>query len=130
MDSLSELPNLKVMSRNAVFRYKGKEADARAVGRELGVRAVLLGRITQRGDNLSISAELVDVDDNSHLWGEQYTRKLADALAVQKRDRRADFGQAAAQAERASRRRGWPSAKPRIRRRISFISRAASTPPS
>ena len=62
MDSLSELPNLKVMSHSAVFRYKGKEADARAVGRELGVRAVLTGRITQRGDNLSISAELVDVE--------------------------------------------------------------------
>ncbi len=83
MDSLSELPNLKVMSHSAVFRYKGKEADPRAVGRELGVRAVLIGRITQRGDNLSISAELVDVEDNSHLWGEQYNRKLADALAVQ-----------------------------------------------
>jgi len=83
MDSLSELPNLKVMSHSAVVRYKGKEADARTAGRELGVRAVLTGRITQRGDNLSISAELVDVDDNSHLWGEQYNRKLADALAVQ-----------------------------------------------
>jgi len=83
MDSLSELHNLKVMSHSAVFRYKGKEADPRVVGRELGVRAVLMGRITQRGDNLSISAELVDVHDNSHLWGEQYHRKLADALAVQ-----------------------------------------------
>jgi len=83
MDSLSELPNLKVMSHSAVFRYKGKEADPRAVGRELGVRAVLQGRITQRGDNLSISAELVDVDGNAHLWGEQYNRKLSDALAVQ-----------------------------------------------
>jgi len=83
MNSLAELPNLKVMSRNAVFRYKGKEADARAVGRELGVRAVLQGRVTERGDNLSISAELVDVEDNSHLWGERYNRKLADAQAVE-----------------------------------------------
>jgi len=83
MDSLSELPNLKVMSRSAVFRYKGKEPDVRTVGRELGVRAVLTGRITQRGENLAVSAELVDVADNSHLWGEQYNRKLADALAVQ-----------------------------------------------
>ena len=83
MDSLSELPNLKVMSHSAVFRYKGKEPDVRTAGRELGVRAVLTGRITQRGDNLVVSAELVDVADNSHLWGEQYHRKLADALAVQ-----------------------------------------------
>ena len=83
IDSLSQLPNLKVMSHSAVFRYKGKEADPRTAGRELGVRAVLTGRITQRGDNLSVSTELMNVDDNSHLWGEQYNRKLADALAVQ-----------------------------------------------
>ncbi len=83
MDSLSELPNLKVMSRSAVSRYKGKEPDVPSVGRDLGVRAVLTGRITQRGENLIVSAELVDVSDNSRLWGEQYNRKLADALAVQ-----------------------------------------------
>jgi TolB-like protein/Tfp pilus assembly protein PilF len=83
IDSLSQLPNLKVMSLSAVSRYKGKETDIRTVGRELGVRAVLSGRITQRGDNLSVSTELVNVDDNSALWGEQYNRKLADALAVQ-----------------------------------------------
>jgi eukaryotic-like serine/threonine-protein kinase len=83
MDSLSELPNLKVMSRSAVSRYKGKEPDVPSVGRELGVRAVLTGRITQRGENLTVSAELVDASDNSRLWGEQYNRKLVDALAVQ-----------------------------------------------
>jgi TolB-like protein len=82
MDSLSELPNLKVMSSSAVSRYKGKQPDVRSVGRELGVRAVLTGRITQRGDNLIVSAELVDAADNRHLWGERYDRKLADALAV------------------------------------------------
>jgi serine/threonine-protein kinase len=84
MDSLSQLPSLKVMSHDAVFRYKGKNPDARAAGRELGVRAVLTGRIEQRGDNLSVSAELVDVDGNAHLWGERYDRKVADALAVQR----------------------------------------------
>ena len=84
MDSLSQLPSLKVMSHDAVFRYKGKNPDARAVGRELGVRAVLTGRIVQRGDNLSVSAELVDVAGNAHLWGEQYDRRVADALAVQR----------------------------------------------
>ena len=83
IDSLSELPNLKVMSRSAVSRYKGKDVDPRTAGRELGVRAVLAGRIMQRGDKLSVSAELVAVDDNSHLWGEQYNRVLADALLVQ-----------------------------------------------
>jgi serine/threonine protein kinase/tetratricopeptide (TPR) repeat protein len=82
-DSLSELPNLKVKSRSAVLRYKGRDPDVMAVGRELGVRAVLTGRITQRGENLTVRTELVDAADNSHLWGEQYDRKLADALAVQ-----------------------------------------------
>ena len=102
MNSLSELPNLKVMSHNAVFRYKGKEADARVVGRELGVRAVLQGRITQRGENLTVSAELVNVADDSHLWGAQYNRKLADALAVQNEIAAGDCRQAAAQAEQRS----------------------------
>jgi eukaryotic-like serine/threonine-protein kinase len=83
IDSLSGLPNLKVMSRSAVFRYKGKDADPRAAGKELGVRAVLVGRITQRGDSLSVNAELVNTDDNSELWGDRYNRKLADVLAVQ-----------------------------------------------
>jgi len=83
MGSLSELPNLKVMSSSAVARYKGKTPDVPSVGKELGVRAVLTGRITRRGDNLTVTAELVDAADNSRLWGEQYNRKLADALAVQ-----------------------------------------------
>ncbi len=83
IDNLSELPGLKVMSRSSVLRYKGKEIDARTAGRELGVRAVLTGRIALRGENLSVSTELVDARDNSHLWGEHYNRKLADALAVQ-----------------------------------------------
>jgi serine/threonine-protein kinase len=83
INSLSQLPNLKVMSRSSAFRYKGREVDPQTAGKELGVRAVLTGRIAQRGENLSISTELVDTRDNSHLWGEQYNRKLADILAVQ-----------------------------------------------
>jgi serine/threonine protein kinase/tetratricopeptide (TPR) repeat protein len=84
IDSLSGLPNLKVMSRSAVFRYKGKDPDPRAAGQELGVRAVLTGRLTQHGNDLSVSAELVRVDDNTQLWGDLYDRKLADALSVQR----------------------------------------------
>ncbi|MGA8223615.1 MAG: protein kinase [Candidatus Acidiferrales bacterium] len=83
IDSLSELPSLKVTSWSGVSRYKGKDVDPHTVGRELNVRAVLAGRIIQRGDKLSIRAELVEVDDNSHLWGEQYNRTLADALPMQ-----------------------------------------------
>lgn len=83
IESLSQLPSLKVMSRNSVFRYKGKETDAKAVGRELGVRVVLTGRLWQRGDNLYINVELVDAGDNSHLWGQRYNRKLSDVIAIE-----------------------------------------------
>src|SRR5438876_6796310 len=83
INSLSQLPNLKVMSRNSVFHYKGKEMDAPAVAKELKVQAVLTGRVTQRGDGLSISVELVNAQDNSEIWGQQYNRKLADVFAVQ-----------------------------------------------
>jgi tetratricopeptide (TPR) repeat protein len=77
------LPNLKVMSRDSAFMYKGKDTDARTVGQTLGVRAVLKGRVMQRGDDLEISAELVDTRDNSHIWGQQYSRKASDIFALQ-----------------------------------------------
>lgn len=80
INSLS--PNLKVIALNSVLRYKGKQTDPQAVGRELNVSSVLMGRLTQRGDDLTINVELVDVRDNRHLWGQQYNRKLADITAV------------------------------------------------
>src|SRR6266699_6309048 len=83
INSLSQLPNLKVMSRNSVFHYKGKDIDAPAVAKDLKVQAVLTGRMTQRGDGLSISVELINAQDNSQIWGQQYNRKLADVFAVQ-----------------------------------------------
>src|SRR5687767_11429144 len=81
---LSQLPNIKVSPRSSVFRYKGKEIDAEKIGAELGVDAVMSGRIFQRGDNLSISVDLVDVRNNKTLWGEQYERKMSDLLATQR----------------------------------------------
>jgi eukaryotic-like serine/threonine-protein kinase len=83
INSLSELPTLSVMSRNSVFRYKGKATDTKTLGNELGVRAVLLGRVVEQGDNLSISVELVDTKNNRHIWGEQYNRKISDLASVQ-----------------------------------------------
>ncbi|HEX5734917.1 MAG TPA: protein kinase [Blastocatellia bacterium] len=83
INNLSQSPSLKVMSRNSVFRYKGRYADAREVGRELNVQAVLSGRLVQRGDSLSISVELVDAGDNSQVWGKQYNLNMADLLSVQ-----------------------------------------------
>jgi serine/threonine-protein kinase len=83
INHLSQLPNLAVMSRSSVFRYKGKDVDPQQVGRDLQVQAVLLGRVVQRGDDLSISAELVEVRSQRQIWGEQYNRKMADVQAVQ-----------------------------------------------
>ena len=84
INSLAQLPNLKVIARSTVFRYKGKETDPILVGKELGVRAVLVGRLRQQGDTMFISAELVDIRDGKQLWGDQYERKLADMLSVQR----------------------------------------------
>jgi TolB-like protein len=83
INSLSQLPGLKVISRGSAFRYKGKEIDPQQVARDLGVQAIVTGRVIQRGDQLQVSAELVNVSDKTQMWGEQFNRKAADALAVQ-----------------------------------------------
>ncbi len=82
INSLSQLPNLKVMSRDTVFRFKGRETNPQTVGRELGVGAIFKGRVTQRGDTLNISAELINSRDGSHIWGQMYDRKLADMATL------------------------------------------------
>jgi hypothetical protein len=72
-----------VIARNSVFRYKGKEDDPISAGQDLGVRAVVVGRVLQRGENLIVSAELIDVRENKQLWGQQYNnRKLDDVFTV------------------------------------------------
>ena len=81
--SLSQLSQLKVMARSTVFQYKGKEIDPRKVGHDLGVGAVVMGRLLQQGDNLTIRTELVNVSDGTELWGQEYNRKVADVFAVQ-----------------------------------------------
>jgi len=81
---LSQLPDLRVSPRSSVFRYKGQEIDVEKVGAELGVDAVMSGRMVQRGDNFTISVDLVDVRNKKTIWGEQYERKMSDLLATQK----------------------------------------------
>jgi TolB-like protein/Flp pilus assembly protein TadD len=83
IDRLSGLPNLKVISRTSAFRYKQREIEPRKVAKELGVEALVTGRVVQRGDDVSVSAELVDAREDKQLWGEQYSRKLADITSVQ-----------------------------------------------
>ena len=81
--SLSRLPDVKVISRTSAFHYKGQVIDPVAVGAELGVEALVIGRIVQRGDDLSISAELVRTRDSGHIWGGRYQRKAADIFSIQ-----------------------------------------------
>jgi eukaryotic-like serine/threonine-protein kinase len=81
--SLSQLPNLKVMSRSAVFRFKGPNMDPQEVGRSLNVGAVLAGRLVKQGDRLIIKTELIDVSDGSQLWGAEYNNNLSDIFTVQ-----------------------------------------------
>jgi len=83
INNLSQLPMLRVVPRSLAFAYKGKEADPRKVGQDLRVRAILMGRVVHRGDNLNVQTELVDVGAVSQLWGQQYERKFTEILAVQ-----------------------------------------------
>ncbi|MBI3421972.1 MAG: protein kinase [Acidobacteria bacterium] len=84
INSLSQLPQLKrVIARSTVASYKDKEVDPRVIGKDLQVRSLLIGKLTKRGDELIIGAELVNTADGSRLWGDSTRRKLADAMLIQ-----------------------------------------------
>ena len=83
IDHLSRLSNLKVISLGSVLRYRGRQDDVRQIGRDLGVGSVMIGRIDFRGDHMIVMAELVNASDGSHIWGEQYDRKVSDIMSVQ-----------------------------------------------
>jgi TolB-like protein/Tfp pilus assembly protein PilF len=84
ISNLSQLPNLSVKARSSVFRYKGKDTNPQTVGKELNVQAILNGRVTQRGDQLTLTLELVDVQTENVIWSEQYDRKQADLVSLQR----------------------------------------------
>jgi DNA-binding winged helix-turn-helix (wHTH) protein/TolB-like protein/Tfp pilus assembly protein PilF len=83
INSLSKLPQLRVVPRSVVATYKGREIDPRKVGQELNVRAVVTGRLRRHGDIISIQADLIDLDNVAQLWGQHYDHKLSDVLLVQ-----------------------------------------------
>ena len=83
INALSQLPQLKVMARSTVFRFKGNQEDPQKIGQTLQVNALLMGRIAQRGDEISVQADLVNASDGSELWGAHYVRKAADLTEVQ-----------------------------------------------
>jgi eukaryotic-like serine/threonine-protein kinase len=81
--TLSQLPNLKVMARSTVFRYKGREEDPQKIGQDLKVAALLVGRFTQDAGDYRIAADLVNASDGSEVWGSSYVRKSADLAQLQ-----------------------------------------------
>lgn len=83
ISSLTQVPNLHVKSRSSVFRYKGKGTDARTIGSELKVQAILNGRVAQRGEQLTLSLELVDAATENAIWSQQYTRMQSDLVSLQ-----------------------------------------------
>ena len=83
INSFSQLPKMRVVQRSKAFRYRGADIDLQEAGRELNVHAILTGRVQLRGDTLIIKIELVDVEKDAQLWGQQYTKKMSDILVVQ-----------------------------------------------
>src|SRR5262249_52516753 len=83
INNLSQLPNLKVIGHTSAFRYKGIQTDAQKIGKELGVAAVLTGRIVEHDSDLSIYVDLEDARDKTQIWGEQYNLKRTDLLVIQ-----------------------------------------------
>jgi serine/threonine protein kinase/Tfp pilus assembly protein PilF len=83
INQLSRLPRLRVMARSTVFRYRQAQQDPLQIGRELKVRAVVVGRLSQHGDTLNVQTEMVDVSNGSQMWGDQYRRKTSDISTVQ-----------------------------------------------
>src|SRR5262249_44883303 len=83
INSLSQMPKLRILARSTVFRYRGREISSQEVGRELNVGAVLAGRVLHVADRFIIGVELVDVMDGSQLWGEKYQRSFSDIFTVQ-----------------------------------------------
>jgi serine/threonine protein kinase len=81
--SLAHVPELKVKSRNSVFRYKGKDIDVQKVGNELGVSALVSGRVVPRGDSIEVSAEITDVRDNTEIWGQRYSGNRTNIISLQ-----------------------------------------------
>jgi eukaryotic-like serine/threonine-protein kinase len=83
INSLSQIPNLSVKARSLVFRYKGKEIGPKKLASDLGVQAILTGRVVQRGDQLTLSVELIDGQTENTIWGNTYERKGSDLVALQ-----------------------------------------------
>ena len=122
INELSRLPNLRVIARSTSFRFRGSEVDPRKVGRDLGVGAVLTGRVSQRGDTLVIGAELVDVGPGDAALGRAIQHQNGRPLRRTGGHRRRHLARTAAEAGAQGRRLLRPDATPRTPKRIGSIS--------
>ena len=120
ISSLSQLPNLNVKARSSVFRYKGKDTDAKTIGKELNVQAILNGRLVERDDQLTLSFELIDAQTENVIWSEQYNRKQADLVSCRPR-LPAMFRASSSQNSQVQTQQRLKRTTPQIRRPISFI---------
>ena len=127
IERLSQLSGLRVMSHAEVTQYKNRGIDPRTIGNELGVGAVLTGRLTKRNDLLTINIELVNAADNSHIWGEQYDRKVSELLSLQREipldvSEKLRLKLTAESKERLSQKSIWQSIQSRNRRSAIFVT--------
>jgi adenylate cyclase len=83
INSFAQIPKLRVVQRGRAFHYKGHAVDVQQAGRELQVQAILTGRLLLRGDTVVVKMDLIDVDRDAQLWGQQYTKKFSDIFALQ-----------------------------------------------
>jgi TolB-like protein/Flp pilus assembly protein TadD len=83
INNFTRIPALRVTARSTAFRYKGRDVESQQIGRELGVRAILSGKVVQRGDSLSVQVDLIDASNGAQLWGNQYNGKASDILNIQ-----------------------------------------------
>ena len=121
---LSQLPSLKVTSRNSAFHYKGREIDPEKIGNDLNVGAIVMGRVLhQRRKNLSISVELINTNDNTQLWGDQYNRKMADVFTVEQGISKEICTESAIKANGSTRKEARKERYGKHQKLISFISR-------
>jgi TolB-like protein len=122
INGLAQLPDLRVSARSVVFKHKNKDVDPQQVGRDLNVRAIVTGRVSVRGDQLVIQAELMNVETGAQIWGDQYNRPQSDLLAVQ--DEIATEILDKIRPRLSGRKRKRRAGTPKTRRPISCTSRA------
>ena len=85
INDFTKIPELKVTARSTALRFRGREGDPRTVGKELGVGSMLTGRVTQRGEDISIQVDLINASDGTQIWGHRYEGNLIDLVNIQRR---------------------------------------------